>query len=151
MRRNRIDNTIREHFRPDSTLTIEILFKLNEPAQEWADVLAKRGVLEYRSDPNYGENIFTSFWRDVPAEIKPRDPLEFWSVFGKVFLPKYPFSLRSFSLDLSVHRDSRIFEQSRDYLEYSRSRNRNFEGAACNWWSLIGPQVQRGQLLQIRG
>lgn len=55
---------------------------MNEHAQKWADDLAKRGVLEYRSDPGYGENIYVSFWRDVPEKIKPRDPIKFWLVPG---------------------------------------------------------------------
>lgn len=60
---------------------MKMLFKLNERAQEWADIIAKKDVLEYRSDPDYGENIYRSFWRDFPYEIKPKDPLEMWLVF----------------------------------------------------------------------
>ncbi|KOX67239.1 Golgi-associated plant pathogenesis-related protein 1, partial [Melipona quadrifasciata] len=58
---------------------------LNQLAQEWADELARRAILRYRSDPEYGENIYRSFWRDVPYRIKPEDPLERWYGEGSYF------------------------------------------------------------------
>ncbi|XP_043529471.1 troponin T, skeletal muscle-like [Frieseomelitta varia] len=42
-------------------------------------------ILQYRSDPEYGENIYRSFWRDVPYRIKPQDPLEYWYGEGNYF------------------------------------------------------------------
>ncbi|KZC10426.1 Cell wall protein PRY3 [Dufourea novaeangliae] len=61
---------------------LEIVDELNELAQEWADDLAKRGVLAYKSDPEYGENIFLG---DTAETIKPEDPLKFWYREGRYF------------------------------------------------------------------
>ncbi|XP_031370965.1 uncharacterized protein LOC102674858 [Apis dorsata] len=52
--------------------------ELNELAQEWAERLARKGILQYKSDPKYGENIYISPWRNLPYDIKPKDPLESW-------------------------------------------------------------------------
>ncbi|XP_076679548.1 Golgi-associated plant pathogenesis-related protein 1-like [Andrena cerasifolii] len=59
--------------------------KLSEYAQEWAESLAERGVLCYRPDTKYGENIFVSFWRNVPHRISPKDPIDAWYREGKYF------------------------------------------------------------------
>lgn len=64
----------------------KFLFQLNQLAQEWADELAWKSILRYRSDPEYGENIYRSFWRDIPYKIKPKDPLEYWFVFKNFYL-----------------------------------------------------------------
>ena len=53
---------------------------MNELAQEWAERLARKGILQYKSDPKYGENIYISPWRNLPYDIKPKDPLESWLV-----------------------------------------------------------------------
>ena len=68
----------------DSLVTTEPFdFQLSEYAQEWAENLAKRGVLCYRPDTKYGENIFVSFWRDVPHTISPKDPIDTWLVLAE--------------------------------------------------------------------
>ncbi|KOC66548.1 Golgi-associated plant pathogenesis-related protein 1, partial [Habropoda laboriosa] len=64
---------------------LQIDDQLNEVAQEWAVSLLKRGVLEYKSDPEYGENIYLSLPRVLAHEIKPEDPLEDWYREGRYF------------------------------------------------------------------
>ncbi|XP_034178074.1 uncharacterized protein LOC117603236 isoform X1 [Osmia lignaria lignaria] len=64
---------------------LQIDGKLNDYAQEWADVLAKNCALEYRPKGNYGENVFRSTWKKTEREIKPSDPLESWYREGRFF------------------------------------------------------------------
>lgn len=59
-------------------LTIIIHFKLSNSAQDWADTLADNNVLEYKSDPEYGENIFVAPSGIQTDGISPNDPLEAW-------------------------------------------------------------------------
>ncbi|XP_076285352.1 uncharacterized protein LOC143211491 isoform X2 [Lasioglossum baleicum] len=64
---------------------LEIIDELSESAQEWADQLAVQGVPVYKSDPEYGENIFAGFLRGAPENVKPEDPLELWYREGRYF------------------------------------------------------------------
>ncbi|XP_076661420.1 uncharacterized protein LOC143365263 [Halictus rubicundus] len=64
---------------------LEIIDELSESAQEWADHLAVLGVPAYKSDPEYGENIFAGFLRGAPENVKPEDPLELWYREGRYF------------------------------------------------------------------
>ncbi|XP_033332223.2 uncharacterized protein LOC117223804 [Megalopta genalis] len=64
---------------------LEIIDELSESAQKWADRLAEEGMLVYKSDPDYGENIFAGFLRDSPENAKPEDPIELWYREGRYF------------------------------------------------------------------
>ncbi|XP_076389278.1 Golgi-associated plant pathogenesis-related protein 1-like [Megachile rotundata] len=57
---------------------LQIDEKLNEYAQEWADSLAENGILEYRPETKYGENVYRSTWKKTERDLKPTNPLEEW-------------------------------------------------------------------------
>ncbi|KAH8412941.1 hypothetical protein KR009_006912 [Drosophila setifemur] len=48
--------------------------ELNRVAQEWANRLRDKNVMEHRPNPKYGENIFLSGGMDVTGDL----PVEMW-------------------------------------------------------------------------
>lgn len=81
----RSHNEVRRlHKVPDLKLSAS----LSSYAQEWADTLSRRGVLQSRGGTRYGENIFC-VQSSAPIELSGRDPVDNWykeaksHVFGR--------------------------------------------------------------------
>ncbi|XP_044018887.1 uncharacterized protein LOC122859390 isoform X2 [Aphidius gifuensis] len=62
------------HSSPD----LKINDKLNELAQDWAENLAKKEVMEHRPDNDYGENIYLASNSDPKWELKPENVVDAW-------------------------------------------------------------------------
>lgn len=90
-------------------LPLKMNKRLCRYAEEWAKVIAARGVLVHRSNSQYGENIFCS-WSSPNANvvITGREPVENWyseeptHVYGKE-----PATLKTGHFTQVVWRDSR--------------------------------------------
>ncbi|XP_033220497.1 uncharacterized protein LOC117175064 isoform X2 [Belonocnema kinseyi] len=52
--------------------------KLNQFAQEWAENLAKRNIMEHRGNNPYGENIYQAYNSDPEWIMKPIDSVKVW-------------------------------------------------------------------------
>ncbi|XP_053664472.1 uncharacterized protein LOC128713635 [Anopheles marshallii] len=93
-------------------LPLKLSKRLCRFAEEWAKVIAARGVLVHRSNSAYGENIFCSWSSSITAGssmiVSGREPVENWyseidlHVFGKE-----PATLKTGHFSQVVWKDSR--------------------------------------------
>lgn len=59
-------------------LVIYIYLQLCKYAEEWANYLSVKGLLEHRPSSPYGENLFCS-WTSLPNhKIEGREPVDSW-------------------------------------------------------------------------
>uniref|UniRef100_A0A2M3ZF87 Putative scp-like extracellular protein n=1 Tax=Anopheles braziliensis TaxID=58242 RepID=A0A2M3ZF87_9DIPT len=90
-------------------LPLKLSKRLCRYAEEWAKVIAARGVLVHRSNSQYGENIFCSWSSsNTNVTVSGREPVENWyseidiHVFGKE-----PATLKTGHFTQVVWKDSR--------------------------------------------
>lgn len=104
----------RMHHLPDLKLSAS----LSKYAQEWADTLSRRAVLQPRGGTRYGENIYC-VQSSAPIELSGRDPVEKWYAEGKVHIfGKEPSTLKTGHFTQIVWRES-------DEIGVGIARNRN--------------------------
>lgn len=87
-------------------------------AQEWADTLSRRAVLQSRGGTRYGENIFC-VQSSAPIELSGGDPVEQWYKEGKAHLfGREPSTLKTGHFTQIVWRES-------EQIGVAIARNRN--------------------------
>ncbi|CAO1357642.1 unnamed protein product [Diamesa serratosioi] len=81
--------------------------KLCRYAEEWAKIIASRGVLIHRNNSQYGENIFCS-WSSISSNVSGREPVDNWyaEYINHVF-NKEPTTLKSGHFTQVVWKESR--------------------------------------------
>lgn len=81
--------------------------KLCRYAEEWAKIIASRGVLVHRNNSQYGENIFCS-WSSISSNVSGREPVDNWyaEYINHVF-HKEPTTLKSGHFTQVVWKESR--------------------------------------------
>lgn len=81
--------------------------KLCRYAEEWAKIIASRGVLVHRNNSQYGENIFCS-WSSISSNVSGREPVDNWygEYINHVF-NKEPTTLKSGHFTQVVWKESR--------------------------------------------
>lgn len=97
---------------------LKLSSSLSKYAQEWADTLSRRGVLQSRGGSRYGENIFC-VQSSAPIEINGRDPVDQWYKEGKNHIfGKEPSTLKTGHFTQIVWRES-------EEIGVAIARNRN--------------------------
>lgn len=82
--------------------------KLCKYAEEWAKVLAARGMMVHRSNSEYGENIFNLWCSNTSIIIDGREPVDHWySEVDNHFFGKEPQTLKSGHFTQVIWKDSK--------------------------------------------
>uniref|UniRef100_A0AAG5DD05 SCP domain-containing protein n=1 Tax=Anopheles atroparvus TaxID=41427 RepID=A0AAG5DD05_ANOAO len=99
-----------EYRRRHGVLPLKLSTRLCRYADEWAKVIAARGVLVHRSNSQYGENIFCS-WSSpniVSVGVSGQEPVEHWySEIDLHIFGKEPATLKTGHFTQVIWKDSR--------------------------------------------
>lgn len=95
-----------EYRRQHKLADLKLSASLSKYAQEWADVLSRRAVLQSRGGTRYGENIYC-VQSSAPIELNGRDPVDQWYKEGKVHVfGREPSTLKTGHFTQIVWRES---------------------------------------------
>lgn len=107
-----------EYRRQHKLSDLKLSPSLSKYAQEWADTLSRRSVLQSRGGTRYGENIFC-VQSSAPIELNGRDPVEQWYKEGRAHIfGKEPSTLKTGHFTQIVWRES-------EQIGVAIARNRN--------------------------
>lgn len=82
--------------------------KLCKYAEEWAKLLASRGIMSHRTNSEYGENIFCLWSTNSTGVVSGREPVDNWyNEVNKHVFGKEPTTLRTGHFTQVVWKDSK--------------------------------------------